>query len=308
MSKKSYFGVNGVARNVKSWPVGIRNVARKAKSGYFGVGGVARQFLSGVDPVLNNNDWATIRAVSDAGQGANYWSVGDTKTITINGTVGKTTFSNLSVDAFILGFNHNSSREGTNRIHFKIGKISGVHIALCDSNYGNSGSSASYFQMNASNTNSGGWNGSSMRKTLLGNSGTPTSPPSNSLLAALPTDLRTVMKAVTKYSDNTGGGSNTASYVTSTTDYLFLLSEFEYHGARTNANSAEKNYQAQYDYFKAGNSKIHYKHNATGTAANAWCRSVSSRNSDGFCRVSTDGSARSNTAYYSYGVAPGFAV
>ena len=147
-----------------------------------------------------------------------------------------------------------------------------------------------------------------MRKTLLGNSGTPTSPPSNSLLAALPTDLRTVMKAVTKYSDNTGGGSNTASYVTSTTDYLFLLSEFEYHGARTNANSAEKNYQAQYDYFKAGNSKIHYKHNATGTAANAWCRSVSSRNSDGFCRVSTDGSARSNTAYYSYGVAPGFAV
>ena len=308
MSKKSYFGVNGVARNVKSWPVGVGNVARKAKSGYFGVGGVARQFLSGVDPVLNNNDWATIRAVSDASQGANYWSVGDTKTITINGTVGKTTFSNRSVDAFILGFNHNSSREGANRIHFKIGKISGVHIALCDSHYGSSGSSASYFQMNASNTNSGGWNGSSMRKTLLGNSGTPTSPPSGSLLAALPADLRAVMKAVTKYSDNTGGGSNTASYVTSTTDYLFLLSEFEYHGARTYANSAEQNYQAQYDYYKAGNSKIHYKHNATGTAARAWCRSVRSDNSDGFCRVSTDGGASTNTAHFSRGVAPGFAV
>ena len=308
MSKKSYFGVNGVARNVKSWPVGIGNVARKAKSGYFGVGGVARQFLSGVDPVLNNNDWATIRAVSDAGQGANYWSVGDTKTITINGTVGNTTFSNLSVDAFILGFNHNSSREGGNRIHFKIGKISGVQIALCDSNYGSSGSSASYFQMNASNTNSGGWNGSSMRKTLLGNSGTPTSPPSNSLLAALPSDLRAVMKAVTKYSDNTGGGSDTASYVTSTTDYLFLLSEFEYHGVITNGNSAEKNYQAQYDYYKAGNSKIHYKHNATGTAAHAWCRSVRPRNSSYFCLVGNNGSDSNYHAYYSYGVAPGFCV
>ena len=308
MSKKSYFGVNGVARNVKSWPVGIGNVARKAKSGYFGVGGVARQFLSGVDPVLNNNDWATIRAVSDANQGANYWSVGDTKTITINGKVGATTFSNLSVDAFILGFNHNSSREGANRIHFQIGKISGVHIALCDSNYGINGSSASYFQMNASTTNSVGWNGSSMRKTLLGNSGTPTSPPSNSLLAALPSDLRAVMKAVTKYSDNTGGGSDTASYVTSTTDYLFLLSEFEYHGARTYANSAEKNYQAQYDYYKAGNSKIHYKHNATGTAAYAWCRSVYSSTSRRFCLVSTDGSAYRINAYYSYGVAPGFVV
>ena len=308
MSKKSYFGVNGVARNVKSWPVGIGNVARKAKSGYFGVGGVARKFLGGVDPVLNNNDWATIRAVSDASQGANYWSVGDTKTITINGEVGNTTFSNLSVDAFILGFNHNSSREGANRIHFQIGKISGVHIALADSNYGSSGSSASYFQMNASNTNRGGWNGSSMRKSLLGNSGTPTSPPSGSLLAALPSDLRAVMKAVTKYSDNTGGGSDTVSYVTSTTDYLFLLSEFEYHGVNVFANRAEQNYQAQYDYYEAGNSKVHYKHNATGKAANVWCRSVSSRASGAFCRVSTDGIAGTGAARNSYGVAPGFAV
>lgn len=261
-----------------------------------------------VDPVLNNNSWETISKVSQMGLAAQYWAVGDTKTITINGKVGNTTFSNLSVDAFILGFNHNSSREGANRIHFKIGKISGVHIALCDSNYGRSGSSASYFQMNASNTNSGGWNGSSMRKTLLGNSGTPTSPPSGSLLAALPADLRAVMKAVTKYSDNTGGGSDTASYVTSTTDYLFLLSEFEYHGARTYANSAEQNYQAQYDYYKAGNSKIHYKHNATGTKAHTWCRSVSSDASNTFCFVRTDGSANNNNAYYSYGVAPGFCV
>lgn len=261
-----------------------------------------------VDPVLNNNSWEMISKVSQMGLAAQYWSVGDTKTITLNGKVGNTTFSNLSVDAFILGFNHNSGREGTNRIHFQIGKIGSKQIALVDSHYGSSGSSASYFQMNASNTNSGGWNGSSMRKTLLGNSGTPTSPPSNSLLAALPTDLRTVMKAVTKYSDNTGGVSNTASYVTSTTDYLFLLSEFEYHGSRTYANSAENNYQAQYDYYKAGNSKIHYKHNATGTPADAWCRSVRSGNSNYFCLVRASGVANASSANYSRGVAPGFSV
>lgn len=261
-----------------------------------------------IDPILNNNSWALIRAISDDGKGENYWSVGDTKTITINGAVGITTFSNLSVDAFILGFNHNSSREGANRIHFKIGKISGVHIALCDSNYGGSGPSASYFQMNASNTNSGGWNGSSMRKTLLGNSGTPNSPPTNALMTALSADLRAVMKGVTKYSDNTGGGSGHGSYVTPTTDYLFLLSEFEYHGARTYANSVEQNYQKQYDYYKAGNSKIHYKHNATGTAVVAWCRSVYSSNSSSFCRVSADGSASASAAYDSYGIAPCFCV
>ena len=275
MSKKSYFGVNGVARNVKSWPVGIGNVARKAKSGYFGVGGVARQFLSGVDPVLNNNDWATIRAVSDASQGANYWSVGDTKTITINGKVGNFTFSNYTVDAFIIGFNHNSAKEGSNRIHFLIGKSGGKLVGLCDGSYNSSVSSTGYFSMNSSSTNSGGWNASQMRKTLLGNSGTPTSPTANTLLAALPSDLRAVMKSVTKYTDNTAnGGGNTASYVTATTDYLFLLAEFEVQGVRAYANSYEQNSQAQYDYFKAGNSKIAYRHTATGTAVWWWLRSA----------------------------------
>ena len=261
-----------------------------------------------VDPVLNNNSWETISKVSQMGLAAQYWSVGDTKTITINGKVGNTTFSNLSVDAFILGFNHNSSREGSNRIHFQIGKISGVQIALCDSNYGHSGSSASYFQMNASNTNSGGWNGSSMRKTLLGNSGTPTSPPANSFMAALPADLRAVMKSVTKYTDNTGGGGNTDGAVTETTDYLFLLAEFEVHGARFYANLYEKTYQAQYDYYKAGNSKVKYRHDATGTAVYHLCRSVHYESSYSFCLVSTRGTDDLSNAVTSRGLAPGFAV
>ena len=42
-----------------------------------------------------SNSWATIRAVSDAGKGSNYWSVGDAKGITINGKVGATTILSL---------------------------------------------------------------------------------------------------------------------------------------------------------------------------------------------------------------------
>lgn len=262
-----------------------------------------------IDPILNNNSWAVIRAISDDGKGENYWSVGDTKTITINGAAGNTTFSNLSVDAFILGFNHNSSREGANRIHFKIGKIGGTQVGLVDGNYSNYTSTTGAFTMNTSNTNSGGWNNSHMRKTVLGsNSASATSPTANTLLAALPADLRAVMKPATKYSDNTGGGSDTASYVTSTTDLLPLLSEFEYHGARSYANSAEKNYQAQYDYYRAGNSKVHYKHNATGKAALVWCRSVCSSDSNTFCRVNTDGGAANDGASDSWALAPCFFV
>ena len=257
---------------------------------------------------LNDNTWATIKEVSDAGQGENYWSVGDTKRITINGKVGNFTFSNLAIDAFIIGFNHNSSREGTNRIHFQIGKIGGKDVCLCDSQYGSGQSGNGYFNMNPNNSNSGGWNGSYMRKTLLGNSGTPSSPPANSMLAALPSDLRAVMKSVTKYSDNTGGSPDNASYVTSTTDYLFLLAEFEYHGARSYANSAEKNFQLQYSYYKAGNSKVKYKHGETGTAAYHWCRSVYVGHTSDFCLVYTNGSANYTDAYHSWGAAPGFTV
>lgn len=259
-----------------------------------------------ISSTLNSNSWATIKAVSDAGQGDNYWDVGDTKTITINGTVQGFTFSNLSIAVFILGFNHNSSREGTNRIHFQIGKISNKLVGLCDSSYGSYVSSG--FCMNTSRTNSGGWNGSHMRKNVLGNTGTPSSPPANTLLAALPADLRAVMKSVTKYSDNTGGGSNTASYVTATTDWLFLLSEFEYQGARTYANSAEQNYQQRYAYYQAGNSKVHYRHDNTGSAVTAWTRSARSSYGSSFCLVYTDGTPTSDDAGLSWALAPGFAA
>ena len=264
--------------------------------------------VTAISNTLNSNSWATIKAVSDAGQGDNYWDVGDTKSITINGQVGNTNFSNLSINVYIIGFNHNSAREGSNRIHFKIGKIGGTQVGLCDSQYGSNTSTSGAFTMNTSNTNSGGWNNSHMRKTVLGSDASPTSPRANTLLAALPADLRAVMKPITKYSDNTGGANNTASYVTSTTDYLPLLAEFEIHGARTYANSAEQNYQQQYAYYQAGNSKVHYKHNATGTAAIAWCRSVDATNTGSFCRVTTGGNPGSCYAYSSWAVAPGFAA
>ena len=260
-----------------------------------------------VSKTLSSNSWAVIKAVSDAGQGANYWSVGDTKRITLNGKVGAYTFSNFNVDVFILGFNHNSSKEGSNRIHFQIGKVSGKAVALCDSQYNGSGSSA-MFHMNSSSSNSGGWNGSYMRKTLLGNSNTPASALENSLMAALPSDLLAVMQTVTKYTDNTGDGSNSSGNVTSTTDYLFLLAEFEVFGTRYYANQYEQNSQKQYEYYKAGNSRVAYNHSAVSTAVWWWLRSAYYDYGTAFCDVYTDGGCASSSAYYSAGLRPGFAV
>lgn len=258
---------------------------------------------------LTDNSWATIREVSSAGKGANYWAVGDMKAIVINGKVGNTTFSNLSINVFILGFNHNSAKEGSNLIHFQIGKIGTTAVGLCDSMYNSTTSNSGYFNWNTSSTNSGGWNACTKRKTLYGNSGTPSSPVSNSLMAALPSDLLAVMQPVTKYTDNTAnGGGNVASYITATTDYLFDLAEFEVFGSRSYANSYEQNYQLQYDYYKAGNSKVAYNHSAVSTAVRWGLRSPYYASTDTFCRVGTDGTFTTNTASRSLALRPGFAA
>ncbi len=270
---------------------------------------VTVQFLPAVGTPLNDMSWSDIKKISDAGQASNYWAVGDTKTITINGKMGATPLSNLSIDVFILGFDHNSSVEGSGKIHFQIGKLSGKMVGLIDSSYNNISSASGKFTMNKSSTNSGGWASSHMRKTVLGSDSSPTSPTENTLLSALPSDLRAVMKAVTKYTDNTAnGGGNTSSFVTATTDYLFLLAEFEVQGARSYANSYEKNYQAQYAYYSSGNSKVAYRHSATGSTAWWWLRSPRYNDSTRFCHVDTDGSAHVNHAHISAAVLPGFAV
>ena len=261
-----------------------------------------------VSSTLNNNEWSVIKFVSDSGQGANYWSIGDRKEVTLNGTVGHLSLSNYKTYAFIIGFNHNASVEGSNRIHFQLAKTAlsgGKDVALCDSKYNSQVSATGYFSMNSSRTNSGGWASSQMRTNICG---TSLSSYSRTIIAVIPAALRAVLKSVTKYTDNTGGGSTAASAVTATTDYFFLLSEFEVFGSIKYANRNESSKQAQYAYYSAGNSKIKYKYNRTSTAVDWWLRSPFESTSGYFVLVSTKGTVSGNYAYYSHGFAPGFCV
>lgn len=263
--------------------------------------------LSFVSAVLNDNDWSKIKSVSDAGQGANYWSIGDRKAVTLNGTFGALTLSNYTTYAFIIGFNHNQNLEGTNRIHFQLAKTAlsgGTDVALCDSYYNNTGSG---FEMNANNMNYGGWNASDMRKNICG---TSLSSYSGTIIAVIPAALRAILKSVTKYTDNNGGGGGSVeSNVTATTDYFFLLSEFEVFGSISYANTYEKSKQAQYAYYSAGNSKIKHKHNETSTAAYWWLRSPAvSGGRSMFMETGNNGMATFTEACYSRGFAPGFCV
>ena len=250
------------------------------------------------DSVFGNNSWETIQAAVQSGVASSLWSVGDQKAVTLNGSVGGLTFSNKTYYAFIIGFNHNSSYEGTNKLHLMLGKTSDrTPIAFVNS-YNSTGTG---FCMNTTNTTSGGWNGSYMRGTII-----------PAFKAALPSDLKAVLGSCTKYTHNTTGGSSndSSSNVTATTESVFLLAEYEVFGTRSYANSYEKNKQAQYAYFKNGNSKVFYQHGSTGSTARWWLRSpyCDFSYTNYFCRVNADGDANATDESASSGVAPAFII
>lgn len=264
--------------------------------------------LSFISSTLNDNEWSVIKSVSDAGQGENYWSIGDRKAVTLDGTVGHLTLSNYTAYAFIIGFNHNASVEGANRIHFQLAKnalTGGTDISFCDSSYGLSASATGYFSMNRNRTNSGGWERSQMRTNICG---TSLSSYSGTIISVIPEALRAVLKSVTKYTDNTGGGSTAARAVTATTDYFFLLSEYEVFGKIADGNTNEMDKQVQYAYYSAGNSKVKYKQDVTTRPVEWLLRSPYASRPTAFVIVYTNGMARSTEAYNSRGFAPGFCV
>ena len=248
------------------------------------------------DKILNNNTWEVIKQVSDRKQGQNYWAVGDCKQITMNGKVSDgLTLTNYSAWVYIIGFNHNVEREG-NGITFQGFKVTdnGTPVCLIDSGYQLYKTSGTWFNMNNSATNSGGWQASLMRKNVM-----------PLIKAAFPSDLKAVIKSSTIFT--TQGSGNGAC--TATEDEVFLLAEYELFGTRTYASTQEPSYLKQYSYYSAGNSKVKYRHDSTGSAAGWWLRSPDASRSYDFCVVNPSGSAYTDIgANTSCGVSPAFKV
>ena len=139
--------------------------------------------------------------------------------------------------------------------------------------------------MNSSNTNSGGWTSCAMRSTHL-----------PAILALMPTEVQNGIREVSKKA-SVGGASSTIETVS---DKLFLLSEVEIFGSTSYSAAGEG---TQYDYYKAGNSKVKKR---SGSAATWWERSPYASDSARFCLVYSDGSAGYGIASGARGVAFGF--
>lgn len=139
--------------------------------------------------------------------------------------------------------------------------------------------------MNSSNTNSGGWTSCAMRSTHL-----------PAILALMPTEIQNGIREVNKL---TSAGSQSAT-INTTADKLFLLSEVEIFGSTTYSEAGEG---TQYDYYKAGNSKVKKRN---GSADIWWERSPNAGYSTRFCYVGSNGSAGLSGAITARGVAFGF--
>ena len=213
-----------------------------------------------LDAIFANNSWEAIIAACQSGNVPDSWVVGNSKTMTINGT-------DYQID--IIGKNHDTyAAGGTAPLTFQ------MHDCY-----------STKYAMNSSDTNSGGWTNCAMRSTHL-----------PAILSQMPTDVQNGIREVNKM---TSAGSKSAT-INTTADKLFLLSEIEIFGSVSYSKSGEG---TQYDYYKAGNSKVK---KYSGSANNWWERSPGGRNSTFFCDVYSNGNAHYNGASNAYGVAFGF--
>lgn len=139
-------------------------------------------------------------------------------------------------------------------------------------------------RVNATDTNAGGWEKSELRGRL--NSG--------DLWAFLPAEVQSKAKAVTKMTDNKGGGS--AGTASATTDKVFLLSSTEVWGDLNGDGS-------QYEYYASkGVTKSHYS--GASSSYNRWTRSVRPNSSMNFLYVNNNGDWYYINAAHTYYVFP----
>lgn len=171
----------------------------------------------------------------------------------------------------IIGINHDDTADGSGK--------AGLTFEVTNDGLGTQ-------RMKATDTIVGGWEKSELRGRL--NSG--------DLWALLPAEVQSKAKAVTKMTDNKGGGS--AGIPSATTDKFFLLSTTEVYGDLQSDG-------VQYEYYK---SKGVTESNWSGASLSHhhWTRSVDPNYSLGFRIINYDGTLGGNGASNAYDVFPAF--
>lgn len=247
-----------------------------------GLSGLSAEDVTAFAKAISNNSNitnATSTVYVDFGSIHRKISVGDQATLPLDGT-------NYAFD--VIGFNHDELTTPTAYGAATATGKAGITFQMHDL-------FATYFVMNDTATNAGGWKGSKMRTSTMA-----------TMKGYLPTAWQTAIKPVNKLSGIGGGASSGTETVS---DDCFLLAEGEIFGPGYGYGGDGFSFDdecakvAQYAYYKAGNSKVK---NQNGSAYAWWERSPQPGSSDSFCLIGPDGDTGGYDADFTIGVAFGF--
>lgn len=195
---------------------------------------------------LNLMSWEDISKISADGTFKNYFKVGDTKRIYLNGVYWNgQTWADIPIDMVVLGIDHNQDQEspGEHRVHWMIGMLDGKNVCI-DPVPGEYGAvSGTYGGVIAQDTGTISWQDSRMFKASLHGMNTTVYPSSHNIKEILPTDLLSVMKSVLKSSLK--ADKTTMEFVES---YITLPSIGEIRGFAS-TSWYENRFQNGYEYF-----------------------------------------------------------
>lgn len=223
---------------------------------------------------LNEMSWAQINNLCTSGVISKVFALGDTKDVALSG-IGTMTLQ-------IADFDHDYLSGSTAASKAPV-------TFLCKNLL------YSTYQMNSSNTNSGGFMSSALKSTL-----------NSTILNALPSDLRGIIKTCYKWY----GTGNTTSNGAWGGCKIWLPLEYEMFGANTYAPTTERTTgnARQYPIFTDNVSRIKRTNNGAGSASYYWLASPSASNSNNFCCVHSGGTPNGNPAHFSAGVCFGLCV
>ena len=229
--------------------------------------------------IFEELSWSSINTLLSQGN-TTVFNIGDVKTFYLNGQINEDySYNNTLAYATIIGINHNASREGNNRLHLQLALNNTNSIVVVANG------------MNRSPENNGGWTNCQVRTTICEN-----------IFNCLPNDFQNVIKSTTKY---TSAGNNSSNIV-STSDKIFIPSEFEIHGQITQSVSGEASYQEQYEWYKTNSKLKNYRNGSGGIGAVTtwWHRSPCTNTTYAFCCTDTLQRAVGNNANEKRGIAP----
>lgn len=209
-----------------------------------------------VSSVLNDNSWDVISKISKKGLSAQYWSIGGTKTIHLEGNINERLDLNLDVDAYIIHID-------SEKTYLQIGMINNVPVCFYKQG------SDFHMAYAPSGTPAANWRNSIMRNETLGNDISY----AYSFYNALPVDLKNVLQRVNNYYAyrNSATGGTSGSY---SSDYLYLLSEYEVVGYVSLGPALEGQNCVWYDWYRAGNTKAKQAYNSLGVEKSYWTRTL----------------------------------